>query len=88
MISVTTKLISEPKRRLPGVHLVYYGDEIIGGLERHRDTRTTSHPYRAYGIKDLQNRDLVKFLGSFYDRDGGKDAAVKAIEEHYISFTC
>jgi hypothetical protein len=88
MATVTVKLVSEPRGRRPGTYLVYHGSDVIGGLERHRNTRIESHPYKAYGINNTVDRTLTRFLGSFYERDGGKELAVEAIVNYYkINFT-
>lgn len=74
------------RRGLPGLNLVCVGDRVIGTLEKHRNTRTETHPWKAfhgYGFK-------AQFLGAFYEdrslipldddmRFGGKKAAIQAI---------
>ena len=49
--------------------------KIIGLLEKYHDTPITKHPWK-YWVGDGKD---AKFLGSFYEREGGRNAAVAAI---------
>jgi hypothetical protein len=55
--------------------LVHEDGKIVGMLEKYRDTRTETHPWKAfsgYGLTAL-------YLGAFYQKDGGKKSAIEAI---------
>lgn len=48
---------------------------VVGMLEKFRDTRTDTHPWKAFaGYGEGR-----KFIGPFYKEDGGKEAAIAAV---------
>jgi hypothetical protein len=48
---------------------------IIGMLEKYRNTRTETHPWKAFQSFGAQR----EFLGAFYAADGGQKAALAKI---------
>jgi hypothetical protein len=53
------------------------GDEnAVGFITKFRNTRTDSHPWKAFVITGPHKSD---FLGSYFPQEGGKDAAIAAI---------
>lgn len=49
---------------------------VVGLLEKYPNTRTDRHPWKAF----LGYGMTLKFLGAFYPEDGGRDAALGAVE--------
>lgn len=64
-------------------HIIYVTGQIIGFLEKYPNTRTETHPWKAFGKKMVDGRPQVdgdKFK-AFYAEDGGKAAAVAQVKE-------
>lgn len=65
------------------VYLLYEGEEIVGMLEKFRDTRTEHHPWKAFLGWGMSRR----YLGAFYAEragwpaqpGGGRPAALAAV---------
>jgi len=60
---------------------------IIGLLEKFRDNRTDTHPWKAFTYASpwklaLHTTPAVTYLGAFYNSDGGRDMAVATIVQH------
>ena len=51
---------------------------IIGLLEKYNNTRTETHPWKAFKGYGKE----ATFLGSFYKEEGGKQAAIDAIMKY------
>lgn len=79
-MTTTLEQIKEAKRGdgggSPAVYLVKdtYG-AVIGMLEKYHNTRTETHPWKAFHSFGMQR----SFLGAYYTDEGGKSAAIKAI---------
>lgn len=78
MVAYTT-IYKAARNGSPALYLVFLpdGKEAIGMLEKYRDTRTDKHPWKAFAGFGMSRT----FLGSFYPNEGGKAAALLAIEE-------
>jgi hypothetical protein len=85
-----TRLVEtvEALGKFPALYALHIaGGAMIGGLERYHDKRTKTYSYKAYFFFD-SDKSPTKFLGTFYDRDGGEQAAIDAIVKHYtINYT-
>jgi hypothetical protein len=72
--------ISKAKPNHAAVYLVKRaagGDEmIIGMLEKYNNTRSETHPWKAW----LGFGATRQYLGAFYAEEGGREAALSAIE--------
>lgn len=49
--------------------------QIVGLLEKYHDVAGETHPWKAFSGCGMN----VKFIGSFYQHEGGKSAAVQAV---------
>ncbi len=56
-------------------YLVKVDGEIIGLLEKWKNTRTDKHPWKAF----KGHGAACTFLKAFYPEEGGKDAAILAV---------
>jgi hypothetical protein len=63
-----------PQRHSPAVYLAKCEDKVVGMLEKYKNTRTDTHPWKAYKGSGAER----VYLGVFYGKTGYKDA-VKAI---------
>lgn len=60
-----------------------------GYIEKFRNTRTDTHPYKAtvyplgFRHKDRNGLPVAQFLGAFYPEEGGMDAAQVAIRNYW-----
>ncbi len=62
----------------PALYLVKNGDEIIGQMEKYRNTRYETHPWKAF----LGTGHDREYVGAFYGKNG-KDLALGFILGHY-----
>ena len=62
-------------------YLVKRDGVVVGLLEKWRDTRTETHPWKAWGLvpKSAPVATPNPFHGAFYKADGYKTAAVNAV---------
>jgi hypothetical protein len=60
----------------PSRFVVMENGKEIGLIEKYRDTRTETHPYKAFQGIGM----ACTFIRSFYPAEGGKDAAIAAIQ--------
>ena len=72
---MTIEQIYKSKDGQPALFLVKIGETIIGQLEKYNDTRSETHPWKAFA----GTGETRKFLGSFYPEEGGKAFAIRAI---------
>lgn len=82
---MTIEQIRKPTTKSTGLWLVKVDGRIVGMLERFKNSRTDTHPWKAFKGHGFD----AKYLGAFYvdgevpdDGDiqfGGKDAAIRAI---------
>jgi hypothetical protein len=74
--------VEKAGKRRPALYLVKDGERIVGLLEKYRNTRTDTHPWKAFSGHGTSRR----YIGAFYDQDfpgvvtGGKPAALEAIQ--------
>ena len=72
---MVVELVRKAKAGSAALYKVMEGSEIVGLLEKYNDTRTETHPWKAYLGWGMD----TKFLGSFYPGEGGKPEAIRAI---------
>lgn len=70
-----TVKVREAKGRESALYVVTDGGREVGLLEKYRNTRTDSHPWKAFAGIGVGSR----FIGAFYPEDGGRDAALAAV---------
>lgn len=73
---ITVEQVEKAKGKSPALYLVKdSAGVVLGMLEKYRNTRTDTHPWKAYrGV----GRD-ANFIGAYYPADGGKKAALAAV---------
>jgi len=71
----TLKQVEKAKGQQAGLWLVMDGERIVGQLEKYNNTRTETHPWKAFSGTGFAR----KFIGAFYAEDGGKEAALEVI---------
>lgn len=66
----------KPKGKITGQWIVKADDgNIIGVIEKYSNTKNAKHPWKAFsGVGET-----CRFINSFYDNEGGKNAAIQAI---------
>lgn len=74
---IAVEMERKAKEGSPALYLVRRGEVLIGLLEKYPNTRTDTHPWKAYSGWGHR----AKFLGAFYANEGGKAAAIRAITE-------
>jgi hypothetical protein len=73
---ITVKQVKKAAgRNRPALYLVFRGADVIGMLEKYRDTRSERHPWKAF----WGTGEKVSYLGAFYPEDGGRAAALARI---------
>ena len=84
------------KTTMPGdreqFYLVKAGGMLIGFLSKFKNTRTETHPWKAFGMKwnpGLHGTQGFIVDGSqfatFYEEEGGKKAAIEKVMQFYIT---
>lgn len=60
---------------------------IIGFLEKFRNDRSTTNPWKAFGMQVVDGQPQVdpEKFATFYAEDGGKEAAIKQVVAFYQS---
>lgn len=83
------------KQSRPGSHEMFYlvkqSGNLIGFLSKFRNTRTETHPWKAFGMKwnpglygtQCYMADNTQFE-VFYEEDGGINAAIEQVVQFYI----
>jgi hypothetical protein len=67
---LTTKEIRPATQGRAALHVVLEGDREVGLLEKYKNTKTETHPWKAFkGIGEA-----CQYLGAFYGRSGKADA--------------
>ena len=53
----------------------------VGFLTKYPNTRTETHPWKAFGVKHIPASppQVGEYYGAFYEKDGGQKAAIKKI---------
>lgn len=67
---VETECVIKGKGQTPALYLVTVGGEVIGQLEKFNNTRSATHPWKAYRGTGMNRR----FLAAFYGPAGRADA--------------
>lgn len=73
--NVTEELVRKGGRGSYSLYLIRVNGRAVGLLEKYPNTRTETHPWKAFlgvGLK-------ADYQGAFYAEDGGKKAALDAI---------
>jgi hypothetical protein len=78
---LTYKLVHEAKDGNPALYLVLWGSEKIGLLEKYPNTKTETHPWKAY----IGVGQAAEFIGSHYGKDG-RSKACRAIQERHFGY--
>lgn len=83
---IASKLVSaglEVERVYSKAEYDYYSvkdnSKVVGYIEKWNDNKGEQNPWKAYEANTKGQAGAL--IGSFYSKDGGKDAAVKAIQE-------
>lgn len=75
--SVKVESYRKARGSSPSVYLVRLDGRVVGLLEKFRNTRQDTHPWKAFGPRNGSTQNLL--LGVFYQEDGGRKAALEAI---------
>jgi hypothetical protein len=67
---ITTEQVRKAEQKMPALHLVRRGADIIGMVEKYRDSRTDKHPHKAI----MGTGCDASFVEAFYGKDGFADA--------------
>jgi hypothetical protein len=75
-----TKLEQGQRDRKVSTYLVTVDGRPVGLLEKWRDTRTTTNPWKAFLLDGSASPPRPNtMLGAFYAADGGREAALAAV---------
>ena len=80
--NITIECVQKAKGGCSALYLVRKGETIIGQLEKYNDTRTETHPWKAF----LGTGATRTYMGAWYKADGAQRAAIAEIincSEHY-----
>jgi len=72
--------IRKADRNTPAGYMVKLGGKVIGFLDKYNNTKSETHPWKAFGAKkvgDNYQYDTAGLFKCFYKADGGKTAAIE-----------
>lgn len=74
-----TKIVSRPNAKFKMEVVIEDGEE-IGLIRKGRNTRSDTFPHQAMKLPDGTGPNEI--IGTFYEEDGGRTAAINAIREN------
>lgn len=82
-MKITTKLtLRAIGKYAPARYIVAVDGKEIGHVEKYNNSRSEKHPWKAW----LGVGENIGFSGSFFDVDGGKRAAIRALLNAYLPY--
>lgn len=72
----TTRQVRRGGNGTAALYVVIENGREIGLLEKYNDTRTEKHPWKSFQGVGMG----CTFIGSFYEHEGGRQAALDSIE--------